>query len=58
MLALAERLDCPAPAYAAGIAIARRLVTDGLGSPLYVACEPHTLARLARLAVSEISAFD
>jgi hypothetical protein len=58
VLALAERLDCPHPALAPGIAIARRLVTDGLDSQLYAASEPHTLARFARLAVAEMSSID
>ena len=58
MLALAERLACADPAHAAGIAITRRLVTDGLESPLYTPCEPRTIRRLSRLAVAEMSATD
>jgi len=59
LLALAERLAFPQPpASVAGVAIAQRLVTDGLTSPLYAACEPHTLRRLTRHALSEIGPID
>jgi hypothetical protein len=54
VLALAERLDSPQPAQAAGIAIAQRLVTDALRSPLYVISEPDTLKRLTRQAVANM----
>jgi len=59
LIALADRLVFPQPASSvAGIAIAQRLVTDGLTSPLYNACEPHTLRRLARHALAELGAMD
>jgi len=59
LLALADRLAFPQPAAdVAGIAIARRLVTDGLTSPLYCAREPHTLRRLARHALAELGPID
>jgi hypothetical protein len=51
VLALADRLDSFKPAQAAGIAIAQRLVTDAMRSPLYVSSEPGTLKRLAQQAV-------
>jgi hypothetical protein len=56
VLALAERLDSPQPAHAAGIAIAQRLVTDALRSPLYVETQSETLGPLARQAVANMDA--
>lgn len=59
VIALADRLAFPQPVDAvAGVAIAQRLVTDGLASPLYAVCEPHTLRRLARLALAELGPMD
>lgn len=52
LLALADRLDSPQPAHAAGIAIAERLVTDAMASPLYVSPEPDAITHLARQAVA------
>jgi len=58
LLALAQRLDCPWPADARGIAIAQRLVTDAVSSPLYECREPYALARIARLAHSHMGPCD
>jgi hypothetical protein len=52
LLALAGRLDSPRLAYASGIAIAQRLITDVLESPLYVASDPGSLADLAQQAAA------
>jgi hypothetical protein len=54
VLALADRLDSPQPAHATGIAIAQRLITDALESPLYVTSEPDALSRVSRRAVAEM----
>jgi hypothetical protein len=54
VLALAARLDSPQPASAAGIAIAQRLVTDALASPLYVSGNPERLRALARAAITKM----
>jgi hypothetical protein len=55
LAALADRLAFPQPPDSVtGVAIARRLITDGLASPLYAPCEPHTLRRLARNALAEL----
>jgi hypothetical protein len=51
LLALADRLDDPRLAYAAGVAIAQRLITDVVASPLYVACDAGLLGHLAQRAV-------
>jgi hypothetical protein len=51
VLELAERLACPHPADARGIAIAERLVTDAVGSPLYVEEERSALNRVCRQAI-------
>jgi hypothetical protein len=59
LIALADRLAYPQPVDSvAGIAIAHRLITDGLSSPIYAPCEPHTLRRLARRALSELGPMD
>jgi hypothetical protein len=59
LIALADRLVFPQPASSvAGIAIAQRLITDGLTSPLYHGCEPHTLRHLARRALAELGTMD
>ena len=52
VLALAGRLDNPRLAYASGIAIAQRLITDVLESPIYVACDSDRLRDLVDLAVT------
>lgn len=54
VLALADRLDGTQPAHVTGLAIAQRLITDALESPLYVPSQPDTLSRLARQAVAKI----
>lgn len=54
LLALADRVDSPRLAYATGIAIAQRLITDALASPLYVASDAGSLARLAEQAVASM----
>jgi len=54
LLALASRLDDPRLAYATGIAIAQRLITDVLESPLYVACEAGSLGHLALQAAASM----
>jgi hypothetical protein len=58
VLALAQRLDCPWPADAHGVAIAQRLLADPHASPLHARCEPRTLGRIARLAQSEMGPCD
>jgi hypothetical protein len=59
LIALADRLAFPQPIDAvAGVAIAQRLITDGLASPLYVTCEPHTVRRLSRRALAELGPMD
>jgi len=50
VLALAARLDRAEPAQVKGIAIAQRLVTDALESPLYKASDAGSIARLTREA--------
>jgi hypothetical protein len=52
LLALADRLDNPRLAYATGIAIAQRLITDVVESPLHVPREVGTLEHLAQLAIA------
>jgi hypothetical protein len=52
LLALADRLDSPRLAYATGIAIAQRLITDAVASPLHVARDAGTLGHLAQRAVA------
>jgi hypothetical protein len=54
VLALADRLEGPQPAHAMGIAIAQRLVTDALESPLYGGGEPHRISRLCQQAVANM----
>jgi hypothetical protein len=51
VLALADRLDGSQPAHATGVAIAQRLLTDAVESPLYVEAGRGALGRLSRLAV-------
>jgi hypothetical protein len=51
VLALADRLDSAQPAHTTGVAIAQRLLTDAVESPLYVAAGRGALGRLSRLAV-------
>lgn len=54
VLELAVRLDCPHPAHPTGIAIAQRLVTDAVESPLYVEHERSALTRVCRQAVMQM----
>ena len=54
VLALADRLDAPQPACVTGIAMAQRLVTDAVASPLYADCDPDVLGRLARQAIASM----
>ena len=51
LLALADRLDSAQPAATTGVAIAQRLLTDAVESPLYVQAGRGALGRLSRLAV-------
>ncbi len=52
VLELAVRLDCPFPADPAGIAIAQRLVTDAVASPLYAGVGRSALDHLCRQAIT------
>jgi hypothetical protein len=54
VLELAVRLDCPHPAHPTGIAIAQRLVTDAVESPLYVEEERSALNHVCRQAVMQM----
>jgi hypothetical protein len=54
VLALAGRLDNPRLAYAAGIAVAQRLITDVVESPLYVACDDGRLGHLTLRAATSM----
>ena len=54
VLELAVRLDCPHPADPAGIAIARRLVTDAAASPLYGDGGRSALDHVCRQAVARM----
>jgi hypothetical protein len=54
VLELAVRLDCPFPADPAGIAIARRLVTDAVDSPLYAGAGRSALNHLCRQAIVQM----
>jgi len=54
VLNLAVRLDCPHPAHPTGIAIAQRLVTDAVESPLYVEEERSALNHRCRQAVMQM----
>jgi hypothetical protein len=54
LLALAGRLDNPRLAYATGAAIAQRLISDVLESPLYVACDTSRLENLAQQAIASM----
>jgi len=54
LLALAGRLDNPRLAYATGIAIAQRLITDVVQSPLFVARDAGRLGHLAQQAVASM----
>ena len=54
VLELAVRLDCPHPADPTGIAIAQRLMTDAVESPLYVEEERSTLNDVCRQAVMQM----
>jgi hypothetical protein len=54
LLELAVRLDCPFPADPAGIAIAHRLVTDAVASPLYAGAGRSALNQLCRHAITEM----
>jgi len=54
VLALADRLDGPQPACVTGIALAQRLVTHAVASPLYADCAPDVLGRLARQAIASM----
>jgi len=54
LLALAGRLDSSRLAYATGIAIAQRLITDVLESPQYVACDAGRLGHCAQQAVASM----
>ena len=54
LLALAARLDSQQPARAPGVAIAQRLVTDAIASPLYVAGDPKLLGALAHAAIAKM----
>jgi hypothetical protein len=54
LLALAGRLDNPRLAYATGIAIAQRLITDVLESPLYVECDAGKLGHLIQQAIASM----
>ena len=51
LVALADRLESAQPAHTTGIAIAQRLLTDAVESPLYVPARRGALGRLSRLAV-------
>ncbi len=51
LLVLADRLDSAQPAHTTGVAIAQRLLTDAVESPLYVQAGRGALGRLSRLAV-------
>ena len=54
VLELAVRLDCPHPAHPTGIAIAQRLVTDAVESPLYVEEKRSALNLVCRQAVMQM----
>lgn len=54
VLELAIRLDCPFPAHPRGIAMAQRLVTDALESPLYVGEGRSALDDICRQAVLQM----
>ena len=54
VLELAVRLDCPFPAHPTGIAIAQRLVTDAVESPLYVGEGRPALNHVCRQAVMQM----
>jgi hypothetical protein len=48
-----ERLRSPEPVAVKGMALAERIITDGLSSPLYARAEPGTLRRLVLVATAE-----
>ena len=54
VLELAVRLDCPHPAHPTGIAIAQRLVTDAVESPLYLEEERSVLNHVCLQAVMQM----
>ncbi len=52
LMALADRLDSPAPASAAGIAIAARLVGSVLAGPRCADADPQVIGQLVRSALA------
>ena len=52
--AMIERLRSPEPVTVKGMALAERIITDGLSSPLYGRAEPGTLRRLVLVATAEL----
>jgi hypothetical protein len=54
VLELAVRLDCPFPADPAGLAVAQRLVTDAVASPLYAGAGRTKLNGLCRHAIKQM----
>ena len=50
------RLRGPEPVAVKGMAMAERIVTDGLTSPLYNWSEPPSLTRLLLVATAELDA--
>jgi hypothetical protein len=54
--AMIARLRSPEPVAVKGMAMAERIVTDGLTSPLYNWSEPGALSRLVLVATAELDA--
>jgi hypothetical protein len=52
--AMIERLRSPEPVTVKGMALAERIITDGVSSPLYGRAEPGTLRRLVLIATAEL----
>jgi hypothetical protein len=52
--ALIERLRSPEPVTVKGMALAERIISDGVSSPLYGRTEPGTLRRLVLAATAEL----
>ena len=52
--AMIERLRSPDAVTVKGMALAERIITDGLSSPLYGRAEPGTLRRLVLVATAEL----
>ncbi len=52
--ALIDRLSSHEPVTVKGMALAERIITDGVSSPLYGRAEPGTLRRLVLVATSEL----